>query len=278
MSATRSTPVSVRSQYRSRSFPFPAKPYVVSAICRQPWRTLRPVWLSLILLAALAKCGMTVPAAAQTPTAKAPVPASSIEAFIAEASSRFAIPAPWIRAVIHVESGGDAAAISPKGAIGLMQIMPDTWADLAQRYRLSSDPTSPHDNIIGGTAYLRELYDRFGAAGFLAAYNAGPARFQRYLADGIPLADETRRYLGQVATALPDLPRDPLLMATPQRVDWRSADLFAQPSIRLAPVDMVPVAMPSGHIASDQTPGVLSRLTPQAAGLFAPVSNGSEQR
>lgn len=221
---------------------------------------------------------MTVPAAAQAPTAKAPVPAaSSIDAFIAEASSRFAIPASWIRAVIHVESGGDATAVSSKGAIGLMQIMPDTWADLAHRYRLSSDPTSPHDNIIGGTAYLRELYDRFGAAGFLAAYNAGPARFQRYLADGIPLADETRRYLGQLATALPDLPRDPLLTATPQPVDWRSADLFAQPSIRLAPVDVVPVAMPSDHMASDQKPGVLSRLTPQAAGLFAPVSNGPEQ-
>jgi hypothetical protein len=231
----------------------------------------------VILLATLAKCGMTVPAAAQASTVKAPSPvASSIDGFIAEASSRFAIPAAWIRAVIHVESDGNASAVSPKGAVGLMQIMPDTWADLAQRYRLDSDPTSPHDNIIGGTAYLRELYDRFGATGFLAAYNAGPARYQRYLTDGFPLADETRRYLGQLATALPDLPRDPLLTATSQPVDWRNADLFAQLPIHLAPVDFkLPTAL-SGDGQPAVQPGLLSRLTPQAAGLFAPVSPRSE--
>jgi hypothetical protein len=277
MSITGSIPVSVRLQYRSHPFPLPAKPHVVCAVCRHSWQVLRPVCLSVILLATLAKCGITVPAAAQAPTVKASAPAaSSIDDFIAEASSRFAIPAAWIRAVIRIESGGNAAAVSPKGAVGLMQIMPETWADLAQRYRLGSDPTSPHDNIIGGTAYLRELYDRFGPTGFLAAYNAGPARYQRYLADGIPLADETRRYLGQLATALPDLPRDPLLTARSQSMDWRSADLFAVQPIPLAPVDLVASATPSSRTPSDPQPGLVSRMTPQPGGLFAPVSKGSE--
>jgi hypothetical protein len=277
MSITSSTPVSVRAPCRSHPSPFPAKPHVVCAVCHLSWQVLRPICLSVILLATLAKCGMTVPAAAQTPTNKARAPAaSSIDDFIAEASNRFGIPAAWIRAVIRVESAGNASAVSPKGAIGLMQIMPDTWADLAQRYRLGGGPTSPHDNIIGGTAYLRELYDRFGATGFLAAYSAGPARYQRYLANGLPLADETRRYLGQLATALPDLPRDPLLTARSQSMDWRSADLFAVQPIPLAPVDLVASATPSSRTPSDPQPGLVSRLTPQAVGLFATISTQSE--
>ena len=75
---------------------------------------------------------------------------------------------------MQVESGGNLRALSPKGAIGLMQIMPLTWEALRQRYRLGADPYDAHDNILAGTALLRELYDRFGAGGFLAAYNAGP--------------------------------------------------------------------------------------------------------
>ena len=77
-------------------------------------------------------------------------------------------------------AGGKLAAIvraiSPKGAIGLMQIMPDTWTGLRRRYGLGIDPFDPHDNILAGAAYLRELHDRYGVPGFLAAYNAGPAR------------------------------------------------------------------------------------------------------
>ena len=71
---------------------------------------------------------------------------------------------------------GDVRAISPRGAIGLMQIMPETWAGLRQRYGLGADPYDAHDNIIAGAAYLRELHDRYGIPGFLAAYNAGPSR------------------------------------------------------------------------------------------------------
>jgi soluble lytic murein transglycosylase-like protein len=114
--------------------------------------------------------------------------------FVEEASRRFGVPVRWIRAVIGFESAGDARAKSPKGAMGLMQIMPETWAELHLRYDLGNDPYDPHDNILAGTAYLRELRGRYGSPGFLAAYNAGPARYEEHLA-GRPMPAETQTYL-----------------------------------------------------------------------------------
>src|SRR3546814_10072998 len=73
----------------------------------------------------------------------------------------------WIRAVMRVESRGDARAISPKGAIGLMQVMPATWTEMRTRYALGPDPYDPRDNILAGAAYLREMHDRYGSPGFL---------------------------------------------------------------------------------------------------------------
>lgn len=113
-------------------------------------------------------------------------------AFVAEASLRFGVPARWIRAVMRAESQNDLHAISPKGAMGLMQIMPSTWTLLRARLRLGVDPYDPHDNILAGAAYLRELHDSYGSPGFLAAYNAGPARYENHLATGRPLPAETR--------------------------------------------------------------------------------------
>ncbi|PIT05943.1 murein transglycosylase [Bradyrhizobium nitroreducens] len=114
--------------------------------------------------------------------------------FVEQAARRFGVPVRSIRAVIDVESAGNVRARSPKGAMGLMQIMPETWSELRLRYELGSDPYDLHDNIIAGTAYLRELRDRYGSPGFLAAYNAGPARYEEYLA-GRPLPAETQIYL-----------------------------------------------------------------------------------
>jgi soluble lytic murein transglycosylase-like protein len=122
-------------------------------------------------------------------------PALSLSAFIAEASQRFRVPVEWIRAVMRIESGGKGRAVSPKGAIGLMQIMPKTYASLRIRYRLGADPYNPRDNILAGAAYLREMHDRYGAPGFLAAYNAGPARYDEHLATGRPLPIETQAYV-----------------------------------------------------------------------------------
>lgn len=136
------------------------------------------------------------------------------QGFIAEASRRFGIPEAWIRAVMRAESDGqtmlDGRPITSRaGAMGLMQVMPETWAELPARYRFGADPYDPHDNILAGTAYLRELYDRYGYPDLFAAYNAGPHRFDAHLHGGKPLPDETRTYLarlGQPVFAPPFVP------------------------------------------------------------------------
>jgi hypothetical protein len=197
---------------------------------------------------------------------------SAVDAAVMEASARFGVPAPWIRAVIHVESNGDTKAVSRKGAIGLMQIMPKTWAALRLSYDLGDDPASPHDNILGGTAYLRELYERFGAAGFLAAYNAGPSRYVAYLTAGQPLTEETRRYLANLASRLPDLPVDPAILASSDLRDWHRSGLFATRSAALSPANSLPSDKRSTVGTMEQSPVPLSRLPPLFHGLFAPVT------
>lgn len=123
-------------------------------------------------------------------------------AHIREAAERFAIPERLLRAVMHVESVGDVDAVSNKGAMGLMQIMPATWEDLRTRYRLGDNPYQPRDNILAGAAYLREMLDRFGRNGFLAAYNAGPGRYEEHLATGRPLPRETIDYVRKLAPVI----------------------------------------------------------------------------
>ncbi len=132
--------------------------------------------------------------------------------YIAEAAQRFSVPAHWIRAVMQLESNADTTAVSPKGAIGLMQIMPETYAELRLRYHLGADPYVPRSNILAGAAYLHELHDRYGPAGFLAAYNAGPGRYEDYLMRGRPLPEETRNYVATLARIMgvPALPRYPV--------------------------------------------------------------------
>lgn len=113
------------------------------------------------------------------------------DSIIAEAAERFGLPAQWIRLVMQAESAGVPSATSPAGAMGLMQVMPDTYAAVRTRYGLGNNPYDPRDNILAGAAFMRELFDRYGAPGFLAAYNAGPARYEQYLKDGRPLPAET---------------------------------------------------------------------------------------
>lgn len=127
---------------------------------------------------------------------------------IVEASARFGIPVDWIYRVMRAESGGHALLrgrpiTSPKGAMGLMQVMPATYADIARRYALGPDPHLPRDNILAGTAYLRLMYDRFGYPGLFAAYNAGPERYAALLRSGKRLPEETRLYLARIAGDTP---------------------------------------------------------------------------
>ena len=128
--------------------------------------------------------------------------------YIREASQRVGFPEGWVRAVMRQESGGrlvmaDGSLVtSPAGAMGLMQIMPATWDRLRARLALGSDPYEPRDNILAGTAYLKEMYDRFGSPNFLAAYNAGPDRVALYLVGAKILPDETETYVARITPNL----------------------------------------------------------------------------
>jgi soluble lytic murein transglycosylase-like protein len=119
---------------------------------------------------------------------------------VREAAQRVGLSEPLIRAVLRAESGGDPRALSRTGAMGLMQLMPATWSDLRRELGLGADPFQPADNLLAGATYLRRLYDRYGLPGALAAYNAGPGRFEAYL-NGRPLPLETRRYVASLAAA-----------------------------------------------------------------------------
>jgi soluble lytic murein transglycosylase-like protein len=146
--------------------------------------------------------------------------------FIDEASGRFAVPARWIRAVMQVESAGDQHATSSRGAMGLMQLMPGTWVELSVRYGLGLDPFDPRDNILAGTAYLKEMHDRFGSAGFLAAYHAGP--YEQHLATGQPLPPETTAYIAAVTPLFGDGQRERTAFRAKRAVPWRDAPLFVE--------------------------------------------------
>jgi hypothetical protein len=80
-----------------------------------------------------------------------------------------------------------------------IKFMPKTWTELRARYGLGADPYDPRDNILAGAAYIRQLYDRYGTPGFLAAYNAGPGRYERHLATGRPLPDLLEAILKDLA-------------------------------------------------------------------------------
>jgi soluble lytic murein transglycosylase-like protein len=119
---------------------------------------------------------------------------------ISEASKRFAVPENWIRAVMRIESGGRTVLFgrpitSGAGAMGLMQLMGDTYNEMRARNGLGADPYDARDNIMAGAAYLRELYMKYGYPRLFAAYNAGPGRLEEHLHSGHALPAETRTYV-----------------------------------------------------------------------------------
>lgn len=148
---------------------------------------------------------------------------------VAEASQRFGIPELWIWAVMRAESRGNSRAVSPAGALGLMQIMPGTWAMLTERHRLGSDPFDVRANILGGTAYLRAMWDRYSDVSLmLAAYNAGPGRADDYANGRRRLPAETVSYIAQIRPSLGlASTAAPAAMPTPAPRSWRQAALFA---------------------------------------------------
>jgi cell division protein FtsN len=124
--------------------------------------------------------------------------------YINMAASHFDVPAQWIRQVMRVESGGNEyidgqLTVSAAGAMGLMQLEPQTYQEMAARYGLGPDPFNPYDNIMAGAAYIHEMYEVYGSPGFLAAYNAGPGRLDQYINYHTPLPNETLNYVAMIA-------------------------------------------------------------------------------
>lgn len=209
---------------------------------------------ALLLLAGLILAAPdATPADAQQAPVERPSRNDPYGAFIAEAAQRFGVREAWIRAVMRVESAGNVRAISSAGAMGLMQVMPATWAELRVRHRLGGNPYDPRDNILAGAAYLREMHDRYGSPGFLAAYNAGPGRYEDYLA-GRPLPAETRAY---VATLAPIVGggelAGPVVVATADPFAWTRAPLFVVQSAGSGP---------AAPVQSEGAPGDVTAAAP----------------
>ena len=207
--------------------------------------------------------------------------------YVSEASTRFDVPQRWIREVMRQESGGrlygrnGQLVTSGAGAMGLMQVMPGTYDELRSRYPdLGDDPYDPHNNILAGTAYLREMYDIYGSPGFLAAYNAGPGRLDDYLTRSRTLPDETRRYVANIGARLgSDSPNRPspgeqyAATAVPLSIPSASRSMMAAAAPIRSPTysSAVASALNSASPNAPDAPDAPIQLAAAAPPPFAPV-------
>lgn len=206
--------------------------------------------------------------------------------YIKEASRRFGVAEDWIRAVMRMESSGrtlsdDKRPITSRaGAMGLMQVMPNTYRDMRQQHGLGANPHDPHDNVLAGTAYLRFLYEKYGYPKMFAAYNAGPGTLDAQLAGARKLPAETRAYVRGIATILGDdvpssdaKPLQPTkVIATLTRPGGSSITVDGESvkSIRAAfPNEFVP-SVKTVLTMGDREQGVLEDLATVAAALNVP--------
>ena len=231
------------------------------------------------LFPAAAALATTTPAAASA--------AHPYGVYVAEAARRFGIPEACIWAVMRTESNGDPAATSPAGAIGLMQVMPGTWAELTARYGLGGNPWDVRANIHAGAAYLREMVDRYGDfSTALAAYNAGPRRIDDWRRRGRPLPAETIAYVARIAPMLNSSRAAapaamPAIASAPAAPSWRSAAVFVPrgegaPDSRHSAANREPLARPGGTVFA--APAQPLRLSARASsGLFVALSQGSKR-
>ncbi|WP_425645377.1 lytic transglycosylase domain-containing protein [Agrobacterium leguminum] len=234
------------------------------------------------MIVTLPYAAMADPLANETQTTRTATTVASPDPLadhISEAAKRFAIPERWIRAVMQAESDHDPHAISPKGAMGLMQIMPATWQELRARHGLGDDPYDPRDNILAGSAYLAELHDLYGSPGFLAAYNAGPGRYEKHLVTGDPLPAETVAYMAKI---VPQIDADAAFAYRtadrPTRSEWSVAPLFVARVAVPAGDDETAADLSSGRPSSASTITDLSALAPPSDGLFVRRSQVQEAR
>ena len=177
---------------------------------------------------------------------------------IRQAADRFGLPAVWLDAVIRAESAGceemdGKPTTSNTGAMGLMQLMPATWRMYQARLGLGDDPYGARDNILAGAAYLSDLYRRFGSSGFLAAYQAGPKRYEEFMDDGRHLPRETLDYIARVHRAI-------------ERIGSRSA-VLQSPDSPAASALFVVLTAPRSTTNRSPVEGLDRQL-------FVPLSNG----
>ncbi len=217
-------------------------------------------------------------------TYAAPGPAGDPwQPYITEASRKYDIPERWIREVMRVESGGRTEMngqpiTSGAGAMGLMQVMPATYDELRGRYDLGDDPYDPHNSILAGSAYIRELYDLYGNPGFLAAYNGGPGRLDDYLTRNRSLPDETRRYVGKIGPYIADsfparrstaeqYAMNSLPASIPSGPRYDSAAAYVPPA---APTEVAYAPLSGDDAAFDPPPGYRPPLPRAEARVYVP--------
>jgi soluble lytic murein transglycosylase-like protein len=278
----RRKPAGVRSEGQGRRFAGALRAPLTAASTLAGWRRGGDWMVSryavLLFASVLPVATLGGVATAQPITAERTATSNPYADYIAEASQRFGVPIAWIMAVMRAESAGDVQAVSRKGAMGLMQLMPDTWAELRVRHGLGRNVYDPRDNILASTAYLREMFDRYGNVGaMLAAYNAGPGRYDEHLSTGRPLPAETRAY---VAAILPLIgvgdSVEPVMIAAADPNAWRRASLFVARSTDTHSAD----SMRSDQRSAD-TPAILSvrdvsAIEPRSDGLFVVRASAGE--
>ncbi len=211
-------------------------------------------------------CALPIAANAQVQSRGEPAQRIDIVHHVREASQQFGIPERWILAVIRIESAGQVRAVSSAGAMGLMQLMPGTWIRQRARFGLGNDPFDPRDNILAGTSYLREMHDRYGLQGFLAAYNAGPGRYEDWLAGRRSLPIETRRYVAKIA---PFLQADRMFVAAAAH-DTRELGVL-DPRAHPAKPDRLPAS------DSERRTNPFARPATATHDLFAPVTTADQR-
>jgi soluble lytic murein transglycosylase-like protein len=253
---------------------------LTAASTKAPWRSLGAmayivaIFASSMLFSVMAHAERALSATHRTNS----LPHDPFAAFITEASKRFAVPEHWIRSVMRVESAGEVRARSRKGAMGLMQIMPQTWSELRARYDLGADPYDPRDNILAGAAYIRELDLRFGAPGFLAAYNAGPGRYENHLATDRPLPDETQAYVARLSPTIEGKQTGGKIAAVAKPSTLAGSPLFVVRITSNSTVDRPsPNARPNRR-SSDRAVVDLSALVPQWSNMFVHLASKARSK
>lgn len=246
--------------------------------------------VKLLVICAATATATFAPTAAAPSTAEAAIPRlAQWQSIITEAAQQFGIPDAWIRGVMRAESGGRTRLngkpiTSPKGAMGLMQVMPGTYRALRVQYGLGDDAYDPRDNIFAGAAYLRQMYDRYGYPSLFAAYNAGPKRLDDFLVHGQSLPRATLDYVGsivpgaEIAFSTPSdaapfpAPVQPASMQSVQHSASGNALFFTRndPDIRL---ESTAAASPAA--AHSDNPTAAFSSTNNAA-LFVPLAGSSQ--